>query len=57
MKLGFGLMMIAAIVACATCARAQSPDAADPKGKVCHMEQQCHWENFQKHCVWVKVCR
>jgi hypothetical protein len=30
---------------------------ADTKGKVCHSEQQCHWENFKKVCVWVKVCR
>jgi len=27
------------------------------KGKNCRMEQQCHWENFKKVCVWVKVCR
>jgi hypothetical protein len=27
------------------------------KGKNCRMEQQCHWENFKKICVWVKVCR
>jgi hypothetical protein len=26
-------------------------------GKNCRMEQQCHWENFKKICVWVKVCR
>jgi uncharacterized membrane protein len=26
-------------------------------GKNCRMEQQCHWENFKKVCVWVKVCR
>ena len=25
--------------------------------KDCRMEQQCHWENFKKICVWVKVCR
>lgn len=31
--------------------------AARAKGQVCHMEQQCHWENFKKVCVWVKVCR
>jgi hypothetical protein len=29
----------------------------DEKGKTCHMEQQCHWENFKKICVYVKVCR
>jgi len=31
--------------------------AQDTKGKNCRMEQQCHWENFKKICVWVKVCR
>jgi hypothetical protein len=31
--------------------------AAQAKGQACHMEQQCHWENFKKVCVWVKVCR
>jgi hypothetical protein len=30
---------------------------AGSKGKSCHMEQQCHWENYKKICVWVKVCR
>jgi hypothetical protein len=30
---------------------------AEPKGKVCRMEQQCHWENFKKICTYVKVCR
>ena len=29
----------------------------DEKGKVCRMEQQCHWENFKRICVYVKVCR
>jgi hypothetical protein len=27
------------------------------KGKNCHMEQQCRWENFKKICTYVKVCR
>jgi len=31
--------------------------AQDAKGKNCRMEQQCHWENFRKICVYVKVCR
>ena len=30
---------------------------AEEKGKICRMEQQCHWENFKKVCVNVKVCR
>jgi hypothetical protein len=31
--------------------------AQDSKGKDCRMEQQCHWKDFKKICVWVKVCR
>jgi len=31
--------------------------AKDSGAKNCRMEQQCHWENFKKICVWVKVCR
>ena len=35
-----------------------APVLAQPaKGQNCHMEQQCHWENFKKVCVYVKVCR
>jgi len=34
-------------------ALAQQPESR----KNCRMEQQCHWENFKKICVWVKVCR
>jgi hypothetical protein len=52
----FSLAIAAVVLACGFCvslAHAQSPD---PKGKVCHMEQQCHWENFKKICTWVKVC-
>jgi len=37
-------------------ALAQQP-APDTKGKNCRMEQQCHWKDFKKICVWVKVCR
>jgi hypothetical protein len=44
-----------ALLSSATAARAASPH--DEKGKVCRMEQQCHWENFKKICVYVKVCR
>jgi hypothetical protein len=55
MARGFFLCLVATTLVCTTYADAQAP--VDPKGKVCHMEQQCHWENFQKHCVWVKVCR
>ena len=31
--------------------------AQETKGKDCRMEQQCHWKDFKKICVWVKVCR
>jgi len=35
----------------------QAAMAQDKDAKNCRMEQQCHWENFKKVCVWVKVCR
>jgi hypothetical protein len=38
-------------------AHAAAGDSQDTRGKVCRMEQQCHWENFKKICTWVKVCR
>lgn len=44
-----------AIVFCP--AYAAAGESQDTKGKVCRMEQQCHWENFKKICTWVKVCR
>jgi hypothetical protein len=47
-------LAIVAMLACVSGAHAQAPDT---KGKVCRMEQQCHWENFKKICTWVKVCR
>lgn len=50
----FSLAVAAAILACGSCVHAQT---ADTRGKVCRMEQQCHWENFKKICTWVKVCR
>ena len=36
---------------------AKSTAAQGTKGKICRMEQQCHWENFKKICTYVKVCR
>jgi len=35
----------------------QAAMAQEKSGKNCRLEQQCHWENFKKICVWVKVCR
>jgi len=29
----------------------------EKKGRICRMEQQCHWVNFKKICTYVKVCR
>jgi hypothetical protein len=49
-----------AVVLVITALNGMSAHAASPqeeKGKVCRMEQQCHWENFKKICVYVKVCR
>jgi len=45
---------IVALLASHIPASAQTQGA---KGKNCRMEQQCHWENFKKICVYVKVCR
>jgi hypothetical protein len=49
----FSLAIVAAVLAISG-AQAETPDS---KGKVCRMEQQCHWENFKKICTFVKVCR
>ena len=52
------LAIVAAVLMSAACAQAQTPDPkGGDKGKVCRMEQQCHWENFKKICTYVKVCR
>ena len=45
-----------ALVAAPHIAAAQQM-AQETKGKDCRMEQQCHWKDFKKICVWVKVCR
>jgi hypothetical protein len=50
----FSVVILASIfIANTEAAFAQQPTS----GKNCRMEQQCHWENFKKICVWVKVCR
>jgi len=49
--LAIGLVASAVIV---TPGRAAPQDI---KGANCRMEQQCHWQDFKKICVWVKVCR
>jgi hypothetical protein len=53
----FSLVIVGAIMTCGLAAIPATTALADSKGKSCHMEQQCHWENFKKVCVWVKVCR
>ncbi len=40
------------VIASPRFAAAQGTSAKD-----CRMEQQCHWKDFKKICVWVKVCR
>jgi len=48
---------IAGLAALVVVSMPQATMAQDKTGKNCRMEQQCHWENFKKICVWVKVCR
>lgn len=48
---------IALVPTLAAAQEAKSSDAQQAKGKTCRMEQQCHWENFKKICIYVKVCR
>jgi hypothetical protein len=53
-------LVAAGVLTCAlepATVRAAAGEGQDSKGKVCRMEQQCHWENFKKICTWVKVCR
>jgi hypothetical protein len=51
-------MMLLPAAILAVIAIQSAPALAQPaKGQNCHMEQQCHWENFKKVCVYVKVCR
>jgi hypothetical protein len=52
-SLVFGCL-IAALILIGQCPAAF---AQQTRSKNCRMEQQCHWENFKKVCVWVKVCR
>ena len=48
---------IVALVSLSSAIAAPAAAPRDGKGKVCRVEQQCHWENFKKICVYVKVCR
>jgi hypothetical protein len=57
MTRGFFLTVAAAALVCGLGVNVAAAAPAESRGKTCHMEQQCHWENFKKVCVWVKVCR
>ena len=54
---GLFLVVAGALVALDAIAAPETVAAQDTKGKNCRMEQQCHWKDFKKICVWVKVCR
>jgi len=51
------LLLTCGIVALLASHMPASAQTQGAKGKNCRMEQQCHWENFKKICVYVKVCR
>ena len=51
------LLLTCGIVALLSSYMPANAQAQGAKGKNCRMEQQCHWENFKKVCVYVKVCR
>ena len=53
----FPLLLGCAILALMTLGHTPAARAEQASGKNCRMEQQCHWQNFKKICVWVKVCR
>jgi hypothetical protein len=61
---GLSLFLFCSFVFCSFVALASAAEprtaqaqATQAKGKDCRMEQQCHWKDFKKICVWVKVCR
>jgi hypothetical protein len=56
---GLSLFLFCSFVALASAAAPRTAQAqtTQAKGKDCRMEQQCHWKDFKKICVWVKVCR
>ncbi len=51
LAISFTLAALVSVVAAGSAAAQQ-----ESKGN-CRMEQQCHWKDFKKVCVWVKVCR
>jgi hypothetical protein len=57
MKYLAALAISAFVVGVTPSSAATAAESTEAKGKTCRMEQQCHWENFKKICVYVKVCR
>jgi hypothetical protein len=52
------ILLLTVVTLCAIAPQALfGAQVQEAKGQNCHMEQQCHWENFKKVCVYVKVCR
>jgi Spy/CpxP family protein refolding chaperone len=54
---GLKVLVCGGLVALFAAASPYGAAAAAAQGNNCRMEQQCHWENFKKICVYVKVCR
>jgi len=54
---GLSLAVAFAIAAAVLFGTPQAFAAQSGGGQNCRMEQQCHWQNFKKICVYVKVCR
>ena len=54
---GLAFVLCCGLLATVFLAAPQTAMAQEKSGKNCRLEQQCHWENFKKVCVWVKVCR
>jgi Spy/CpxP family protein refolding chaperone len=54
---GIKVLVCCGLVALFAAASPHGAAAAAAQGSNCRMEQQCHWENFKKICVYVKVCR
>ncbi len=52
LAISFTLAALVSVAAAGSAAAQQ-----ESKGKDCRMEQQCHWKDFKKFCVWVKICR
>lgn len=53
----WGLIVSVSMAAAQQTVAQQISQSRGTNGKECRMEQQCHWKDFKKICVWVKVCR